>query len=324
VNFSDDDQTRRALHAVADAPAPPAVTTVGEVIHRGRRRVVAQRAATVAAVVGVVAGIGVGGVLLRSAVAGDGVRPAVPVTSGTATSEPTPSVPTTSEPTPSVPMTGTPSSAPAEPPSATSQGEFRIKPVPGWAPVGDSGAPDVGCGSSPAVGVEPGLDLPPRAAVEKTFVDKVTTLTGSLPHVVDGSWELKSPDTGAPYTFLEYNVDMGDGPGSVILQIGHYSGPPMAMADADAAAYGNCARPLRRTLPDGTVLQLFPADFRDPSTPSQDVVVYAPGGRHYLVDTAGWGKSDEESGVIVSGRGRLPLDDSGLADVAAALAELGK
>jgi hypothetical protein len=63
--FDDDNAARHALQALNDDPAPPAVTTLDEVLRRGRRRVFVQRACAVAGVVAVVAAIGVTAVLLR-------------------------------------------------------------------------------------------------------------------------------------------------------------------------------------------------------------------------------------------------------------------
>lgn len=69
--FDDDTAARNALRTLNDDPAPPVVTTVDQVLRRGRRRVFAQRASAVAGVAAVVAAIGVTAVLLRPAGQGD-------------------------------------------------------------------------------------------------------------------------------------------------------------------------------------------------------------------------------------------------------------
>lgn len=137
-----------------------------------------------------------------------------------------------------------------------------------------------------------------------------------------GTWRAGDADAGAASTLRQYEVDMGDGPGSIVLRVSRFAGTPRAAADADSARFGDCSALQRRTLSDGTVLQLYPADFGNPEKPSQDVVVYQPSGRNYVVTTQGWGESDKVDGSVSHGRGRLPLDDAGLAAVAELLAKL--
>ena len=72
-----------------------------------------------------------------------------------------------------------------------------------------------------------------------------------------------------------------------------------------------------------------PPDVTDKRLPSQHLRIYLPGGRRYIVTTAGYGETDKTTipGVgytIESGRGRLPLDDAGLAAVGIALTAFGK
>jgi len=309
-----DDRMHAALRAVADEPAPPAVTTLDQVITKGRRRVLVQRGATVAAVVGVVAAIGVGGVVLRSAAEGQGARPAGPP-SATAT--------TTTPGVPSVPTTGN------QPPETTGAGEPSPTLLPGWHWVGVPADRDVGddCKGGMPAGTAPDLSLPPKATVTETFLDAVGKAAGH-PTLVDNSWEGYSPKTKSPHGFLDANVDMGDGPGSIQLEVDHFGGTPEAAADADLGSYGSCAPPSRTTLDDGTVLQLEQGDWRDPKLPMQHLRVYQPNGRLYIVTTAGYGKSDlvpadGEGYTITNGRGRLPVDAAGIAEIALALADLG-
>jgi hypothetical protein len=315
-----DDRTGAAIRGVADVPAPPVTTTLDTVVRRGRRRALVQRGATVAAVVGVVAAIGVGGALLRSATEGQGVRPAGPsptTVRNTSTAPPSTQLPPTGE---NAPGNEPPSSQPLPP-----QPEL----LPGWswadAPVSPDGE---SCDGAADVAQPHDLPLPDQAAVRAALVDSVRAATKIVPQVVYQSWEKHSPRTDAPRGYLELNVDMGDGPGSVQLEVGTFGATPREAADADVAVYGNCDRPMRRTLDSGAVLQLYQADYFDPRAPMQHFGIYLPGGRHYILTTAGYGESDKVDvggggSTIDGGRGRLPLDSRQLAGVGVALAALG-
>jgi hypothetical protein len=313
-----DDRTRAALHAVADMPAPPAVTTVEQVIQRGRRRALVQRGATVAAVVGVVAAIGVGGVLLRSTAEGKGVEPASPP--ATTTTAPT-TTNTTTVPTESAPE----STTTQLPPSSAS-----VEPVllDGWEWVSAPMTENNGyCNPAIPPDGEPKIGLPDRAVVRQQLLAAVRVQAGTDPVLVYDSWEDYSPKTSAPRGFFDVNVEMGDGPGSVQLEVGRFGGTPKDAADADVSVYGSCEQPSRRTLSDGTVLQLYRPDFHDPEIPMQHLGIYEPNGRHYVVTTAGYGEADKtklDNGTytVTSGRGRLPLADEGIAEVAESLAAL--
>jgi hypothetical protein len=311
-----DDRTRAAIRAVTDVPAPPVTTTLDTVIQRGRRRTLVQRGATVAAVVGVVAAIGVGGVLLRSATEGQGVRPAGPTPTTTSTRPPS-TLPTT----PSAPSS--PTSTPTAPPQRAL--------LPGWswvdAPITPNGGPY--CKGGNNTDLPPQLPLPDQAEVRTAFVGSVREQAGTEPHLVSQSWDPHSPKTESPRGYLEVNVDMGDGPGAVQLEVDTFAGTPSSAADLDVAVYGNCTPPARKTLDGGAVLQLYRSEQNDPKLPMQHLGVYLPNGRHYIVTTAGFGESDKvpvaDAGyTIESGRGRLPLDNGRLAAVGEALAALGK
>jgi hypothetical protein len=303
---TDDDRMCAALRAVADEPAPPATTTLDHVLTKGRRRVFVQRSATVAAVVGVVATIGIGGVLLRSAAEGQGTRPAGPPASTTTTvvtTTPPPSAET------SVPTTGTepPSVGPGEP--VLLPGWHRVE-VPADRVDGDR------CLGGDAGGIEPDLDLPPQQPVTKTFLEAVRKEAGE-PTVTGTEWAVPSAENEQRlHAFIR--VDVHNGAGSLHLEIDRYGGSPDAAADADVGSYGTCAPPARTTLADGTVLQLDQPDRGTPDTPMQFLRVYQPNGRLYIVTVVGRGYTE------TSGRVTLPLDDSGIADVGTALAALGR
>ncbi|HEV7646572.1 MAG TPA: hypothetical protein VGP26_00270 [Actinophytocola sp.] len=321
-----DDRTRAAIRAVADVPAPPVTTTLDSVVRRGRRRTLVQRGATVAAVVGVVAAIGVGGVLLRTATEGQAGRPAGPAPTTTPTTTTAPTAPTTNEQqppsTPNMPGNAPPSSRGTAPPMAL---------LPGWNWVGARITPHGSeyCMGAPAAPEPDELALPNQGDVRARLVDSVSAQTGTEPQVVYQSWAPRSPKTDAPRGYLEVNVDMGDGPGSVQLEVGGFGGSPTEAADSDVSAYGSCERPMRTTLGSGAVLQMYQPDYSDPQAPMQHFGVYLPGGRHYVVTSAGYGEADKVDiggggQTIAGGRGRLPLDAAGLAKVGEALAALGK
>ncbi len=152
---------------------------------------------------------------------------------------------------------------------------------------------------------------------------------GTEPTLVAQSWKDDDPKAAAPRGYVEVNIDLGDGPGAVQLEVGRFGGTPREAADADVAIYGNCPRPSRLVRDDGTVLQLYQPDFGQPELPMQHLAVYLPNGRQYIVTTAGYGESDKApvigdgSYTITSGRGRLPFGDAELASVGEALAGIG-
>jgi hypothetical protein len=288
---TDDDRMCAALRAVADEPAPPATTTLDQVLTKGRRRVLVQRGATVAAVVGVVATIGIGGVLLRSTAEGQGTRPAGPPPTTVVTTTPPPSSADTSGP-------------------ALLPGWHRVE-VPTDRVDGDR------CIGGEVAGTEPDLGLPSQHTVTKTFLEIVRKEAGE-PTVVANDWEVPSPKAEQPHGII--HVDVHDSAGSVHLEVDRYGGSPEAGADADIGSYGSCAAPARTTLSDGTVLQLDQPDRGEPSNPMQFLRVYQPNGRLYVVTTIGRGPGYSQT----NGRVPLPLDDSGIADVGTALAALGR
>ncbi|MPZ80773.1 MAG: hypothetical protein GEV28_10385 [Actinophytocola sp.] len=288
--FDDDTRTRDALHVLIDEPVPPTVTTVEQVIRQGRRRAFVQRAAAVAGVGAVVAAIGVGAMLIRPPADGAGVAATPPPTSST-----TPLLPGWTW---------------VDVPARNLDGDGRY------------------CASSPSDHPEPQLDLPPQADVEETFYSAIARQTGAPSQVVYDSWEAHSQKTNAPNGFVEVNVPMDGGPGSVQLEVGRFGGEPEQAADLDVTAYGNCAPPSRRLLDNGAVLQLYQANEDSPELPMQHLRVYRPNGRLYVVTTAAYGESDKKPAgelggyVVEDGRGRLPLDAAQLAEVARSLAAL--
>jgi hypothetical protein len=279
-----DDPTRAALRAIADAPAPPSVTTLEHVLRRGRRRALVQRGATIAAAIVVVAAVAIGGVLLRSATEGQGVRPADPPSS-------------------------TAPSTPAGPP--------ELPPIPGWESVHvGTERQDVCPGILDATDVR-NVPLPPRERVETGFADAVHKQTGTVPGTEVGAWGDTLPHRMGT---VGATVVMGSGPGVVDLEVAAVKATPKQAADDDIIT-GGCPPPLRKTLSDGTVLQLYQPEFEDenPKQLKQLASVYRADGWRFVL----WMESDGKPPYVDSrGRVRLPLDSAQLAGVAESLGKL--
>lgn len=114
---------------------------------------------------------------------------------------------------------------------------------------------------------------------------------------------------------------MDNGNGELQLEAYVYGGTPVEMADASLYAYGDCKAPARRVLDDGTVLQLFQLENRNPEQPSQHLQIYRPDGREYIITAAGW--SEEDMAPVAGGgytyeggRGKLPATGKQLAEIA--------
>jgi hypothetical protein len=287
--FDDDDAARDALRTLTDDPAPPATTTIDEVLRRGRRRVFVQRASAVAGVVAVVAAIGVAAVLLRPGEPGGGVHVAQS---------------TTALPTP----TG---------------------PLPGWRTIEID---ESDCKKTPVIHVPgtPPDSLLPQAVVHPAFISAVEAVTGRGVSANTEQWVMYSPKANGPRGYIEVEVPMANGNGQLQLEAYVYGGTPTAMADASLYSYGDCKPPARRTLDDGTVLQLFQRNAFNPEQPSQHLQIWRPDGRQYVITSAGWSQADmvpvegSTAFSIEGGRGDLPTDDAQLAEIATKLvANLG-
>jgi hypothetical protein len=283
----DDDAARRALQTLTDEPAPPVTTTVEQVLRRGRKRLLAQRASAVAGVVAVVAAIGVGAVLLRSD--NSGVRVAD----------------TTPPPTTQVSM-----------------------PLPGWTPAaipadGQHGAE--GC-KQPFVELPPEADvsLMPQTSVLNAFVSATKAVTGHPPLSSNTQWLTHSEKHDqAPRGYVNLEVPMSNGNGQLQLEALRFGGTPEQMANASITVYGQCGKPYRTTLADGTILQIYPLDDRDTKAPSQHVQIYQPNGRAYVITSAGWSEDDmvpingDVGGMTLGGgRGDVPVNEAQLANIA--------
>lgn len=281
--FTDDDSARDALLTLNDDPAPPVATSLDQVLRRGRRRVFLQRASTVAGVVAVVAAIGVTTVLLRGTEDAGEDRVQVAATT------------------------------PAKPKPAG--------PLPGWETIPID---EVTC--KPAVpdnvpGKAPG-SLLPQNVVAPAFTSAIEAVVTPDMIPLSTDWEEHSPKVDGPRGYVVAEIPMGNGNGQIQLEAYTYPGTPTRMADASLYTYGDCKAPARRTLGDGTVMQLYQADFVHPEQPMQHLQIYRPDGREYVLTAAGWSEQDYvpskygEGGFIEGGRGRLPATQEQLAAIA--------
>ncbi|MFI7674832.1 hypothetical protein [Actinophytocola sp. NPDC049390] len=170
----------------------------------------------------------------------------------------------------------------------------------------------------------PPTSILPEERVRPVFVDVVESALGARPTVSEASWTEHSPKAGGPRGYLAVEIVMDNGNGQLQLEAGAFPGTPEQIADASLNAYGDCRPPARRVMPDGTVLQLFPADVRRPEQPAQHVQIYRPNGLQYVLTAAGWSAADmvpaDGGGHWVDGgRGKLPVTEERLAYTASLL-----
>lgn len=291
----DDNAARRALGTLSDEPAPPVSTTLDQVLKRGRRRVFVQRASAVAGVMAVVAAIGVSAVLLRPGDEQDGFQVAGPTSPGTSHSDAP-----RSDTTP--PGTSTNTDAPPPP-----TGQFAV--VPGWDVVVTPRSPASPCDSTiNMLPPEPEIDILPQDIVQSAFVSAVESVTKSATTLVTAEWQAHSPKITGPRGYVAIEFPASDGTAQVQLETMRYGGNPTDYADASISTYGNCTPPLRRTLSDGTVMQLFPPNGADSPAPNQPLQIYRPDNRMYII-----------TDLLSRGTGAVPLSAEQLADVATKL-----
>lgn len=200
--------------------------------------------------------------------------------------------------------------------------------LPGWETVDLSGR---NCLSPETTLPEPEVPLLPEDVVTPAFVAAVKEGTGVGPVNTASNW---TPDTGEfppPRGYVSVEVPMDGGNGQVMLETGRHGGTPLQAAEERIGESGNCGSVHRRTLPDGTLLQLFPATAFVPEMPEQRLQIYRPDGREYIVISAGYSQAE---GVPITfrhgetpkgnGRGKLPTTEAQLATIAQTLvANLG-
>jgi hypothetical protein len=263
-----------ALRALYDDPAPPAVTTLEEVVRQGRRRVRTQRLNVLTLVVTLVAAAGGGLIWFRSL--------------------------TTDRPVNDQLL-------------ATGAMPWPVD-LPGWSLV-----PATSCAAPERAPAATSYSLLPQEVLEPAFVDGVDAASGTQPIVWMSHWS----DPSRADVAVEVPVD--NAKASVYLEVSVTAVPvPEDAANVELWSFGpTCAAPMRRILASGAVMQLYAPDTRSPFAPVQHLRAYLPGGRIYMVTSAGWGRADLKAGVVTTGRGKLPLDGRQLADVATRLIDTG-
>lgn len=309
--FDDDNAARHAFRTLADEPAPPVETTFDEVLRRGRRRVLAQRASAVAGVVAVVGAIGVGAILLRPDDQAGGVRVGGTDTTVVSSTRDTPKTPQSQE-TPSAPTSTPPT------PQSTSA-------LPGWNPVNIppsvSRESEASCDAHIVEQPPPLSDQPvdPQAKLMWAFS---TSVGAVLPIVREDKELVQGSVDGSPRLYYSVDVAMDNGNGQLQLEAGTYGGAAEKAANTEVAIRGACNTPYRRIMADGTVLQLYPAEDTNGDRPIQSLRIYRPDQRIYIITSAGYSAADivrgrdSTSETISGGRGKLPTTDAQFAEIA--------
>ena len=295
---AEDEELLALLRAEVDGQAPPPVhTSVDDVVRRGRRRLRARRAGAALGVIAVVAGVGVATSVLRD-LPGRGL-PANQLSAASVVS-------------------GSPTST-----------------MSGWAvasPPSMSKSDSNGCSA---------VSVPGEPKADRVDVDQVNTLLIATLHDVapkaavritqsDGSLRSNGDNAILASTWADV-VDSGGG-GSLYVEIHGFSGTPEQAADNEQFVNGGCTPPQRKTLGDGTVMQLYAPLKYDPGHPSQALRVYTPAHRLYVITAEGFASADwtqvpGEPGTLAvpdgAGRHSLPLTEAQLTKVGERVATLG-
>lgn len=256
--FDDDNAARRALRQLGEEAGPPLVTRLDDVVRRGRRRMLVQRVGTVAAVVAVVAGIGVGAVLLRSGDLSGGVRVGDPPTSA----------PTSAPPVPTWRKVGLPRDV-----TVLADGYCR------------AGSNEERMASPDG---QPVLSLTTlqQALIGATRSAAVPMVDSDVSVMIGGPEGPVAGEDVVPRASAWVAVPTKKGTGRLLLEASLYGGTPEQAADAAIVEYGNCEPPYRRVMADGTVLQLYPV-YVDPQQPTQSIHIYRPDGQLYRLVSVG-------------------------------------
>ncbi|WP_158850964.1 hypothetical protein [Saccharothrix deserti] len=307
-----------ALRSEVDGPAPVARMDVADVLRRGRRRLLVRRAGAAAGVLAVVGVVGFGTVALSGLAGPDHSPPADGTTNA-------PLVTTS-------PATVGPEWTTVNQPPRTPYGTF----TPAWT-------------APPPAGREI-LAIP--ECDQSTVGQHTTWLNPRPPAPVLNAWVLAVGQVASPATVSELHaqtfpankqkhpdsvdghtqwIDVTDehGTGSVDLRAGHTTLAPLAAADEEAFAEGNCAPPRRLVRSDGTVLQYYTVRANEPfQSLSQVLRVYTPTGDIYAISLLNFGSPDftvqeDQRGFERTGAGRetLPLTEEQLTRIGLAVAD---
>jgi hypothetical protein len=291
----DDDSAGSALGALADEPVPMAATTVDEVIRKGKRRLRVQRVATVGGVAAVVAVIAAGTLVFRPGSPDSSVPVASRPTSTsanalagytpvnrTAPAAPTLAVTTTMP----LPPAGTGQVPP--PQSQTTITTSTKAPSP-------AAVIDVNTGCTILLYTPRSLTpaISTRTLSERFlsgFVKAVHRKPAGYDTNQNQSYEPKPDDVGAA------RLIMDDNGGEIVLDLLQHGGSADQAADAAVNVTGDCASPRQKSLPDGTILQLYPRGEK-----AQMLIVFGPSGRTYVLNVipdTQWPLSEEQLATI--------------------------
>lgn len=314
----DERQLRDAVRSVLHQPAPPSATSLDAVVRRGRRRAVVRRAGTFGGVAAAVVVIGIGATALQSLPGGGTDQ-----TGATIAAAESPAA--SSSVAPDWPPGWTPV-------SIAPQTEKVASPGPGPKPRGSADGYDQskwGCTSGVVQAPPPTATIRPEHEVVPVFAAAVTKVVApaEVRRVRQPIWDMRDPRNDDQRGFVEVDVTDAAGTGSVQLEVVRFGGTAEQRADASAYSYGNCVRPVRKTLSDGTILQMYPVNDIDPRQPTRPVAVFTPNGRAYIITAASYGSPnlppEGEGGFVDGGRGSVPLTVTQLAQLAEELARFG-
>lgn len=297
---TEDEKLLAQLRAELQGQVPPPVhTALEDVVRRGRRRLRTRRIGATLGVIAVVAGVGVATSMLRDNLPGN-------------------------------------NNLVADHPSTTSS-VSAAPTMSGWA-----AAPQVPSKRADSTNCSNGVSVPGRPKVEPVDVNAVNqVLLASLRDVapkaavrITRSSTAKPPvsgDTVIASTWADV-IDSGGG-GSVYVEVHGFTGTPAQAADNEQFLNGVCTVPQRKTLANGTVMQLYGELKYDPGHPSQALRVYTPSHRLYVITAEGFASTDwtqvagDEPGTLAvpegAGRHSLPLTENQLTAVGERVATLG-
>lgn len=293
---TEDEKLLAQLRAeVFDQTPPPVHTALADVVRRGRRRVRGRRIGAAVGVIAVVTGVGITAAMLRD------VPGRNQLTAATAGSSPAPTS------------------------------------LSGWAvasPPATSRKDSTDCANGVSVPGEPKVEAIGVDTVNNALVAALRDVDSKALLKITKSSAAKQPTSGdgvLASTWVDV-VDAGGG-GSVYVEVHGFSGTPQQAADNEQFVNGGCVPPQRKTLADGTVMQLYPALKYDPGHPSQALRIYTPQHRLYVITAEGFSSADwtqvagAEPGTLAvpegAGRHSLPLTETQLIAVGERLATLG-
>jgi hypothetical protein len=320
----DERQLRDAVRSVLDQPAPPSAANLDTVLRRGRRRAVMRRTGTFGGVAAAVLAIAIGATALPGLQGGGQTGPAIATTASPAVAGSASSPATTGAASPDWPPGWTPV-------SAAPQTKETASPGSGSPPRGsdDFDRSKWGCTSGVHRLPPPTTNIRPEHEVVPAFEAAVAKVAApaQVRRVRQPVWYMRDPKNDEQLGHVAVDVTDAAGTGSVQLEVVRFGGTAEQNADANAYSYGNCARPVRKTLPDGTILQMYPVNDIDARQPTRPVRVFTPNGREYIATAASYGSSnlppEGEGGLVNGGRGSVPLTAAQLAQLAEELAKLG-